>query len=137
MGTNYYFQEKPPCECCGRAFDMRHIGKSSAGWCFSLHAYPDEGIKELADWIKLWSAPGTKIITEYGDAMPPNQMLEVITKRGPRPRESVPCGYTSWDSFHNLNDSQDGPNGLLRHRLDSHCIGHGNGTYDLIVGEFS
>ena len=30
-----------------------------------------------------------------------------------------------------------GPNGLLRHRIGEHCIGHGDGTWDLIRGEFS
>lgn len=137
MGTNYYLQEKPPCECCGRAFDMRHIGKSSFGWCFSLHVYPDEGINDLADWIKLWSTPGTKILTEYGDVMSHGQMIKLITDRGPREKEKVPLGYPSWEEFYRINDCQDGPGGLLRRRLGPFCIGHGPGTYDLIVGEFS
>lgn len=137
MGTNYYFQEKPPCECCGRAFNMRHIGKSSGGWCFSLRVYPDEGINELADWIKLWSTPGSRIEDEYGDVVTTDEMLAAITDRCSMVKKRVPYGYTSLEEFHRRNDSQDGPNGLFRSRIGSRCIGHGIGTYDLIVGEFS
>ena len=37
MGTNYYWQESEPCAACGRGYEQVHVGKSSAGWCFSLH----------------------------------------------------------------------------------------------------
>jgi hypothetical protein len=30
-----------------------------------------------------------------------------------------------------------GPNNLVRHTLEHHCIKHGNGTWDCIIGEFS
>ena len=50
--------------------------------------------------------------------------------------ETTPMSYDSWDEFHRRNNSEKGPVGLLRHRLDSRCIGHG-GTWDLIIGEFS
>lgn len=36
------------------------------------------------------------------------------------------------------NSAIPGPNGLARHRIDHrHCVGHGDGTYDLIKGDFS
>jgi len=111
MGTNYYLTEES-CPHCGRSGERLHIGKSSAGWCFALHVTDD--IKSLADWQALWSKPGAKIVDEYGDAFTPEAMLAGITERswkGGEPR---------------------------RHPLDgSHCIGHGDGTYDLIPGEFS
>jgi hypothetical protein len=36
------------------------------------------------------------------------------------------------------NHAELGPNGLLRSKVDDvHCIGHGEGTYDYIAGDFS
>jgi hypothetical protein len=112
-----------------------HIGKSSAGWCFSLHV--DDSVRSLDDWRKEWSKPGTRIVDEYGGEVTREDMERTITDRQGR----------GWDDrnwpeaesrFHAHNYSQRGPNGLLRHRLDdSHCIGHGDGTYDLITGDFS
>jgi hypothetical protein len=46
MGTNYYVAYDY-CRHCGRFDEEFHIGKSSAGWCFSLRVYEDKG---LTDW---------------------------------------------------------------------------------------
>ena len=47
-------------------------------------------------------------------------------------------GYDSWEEFHRRNNSEIGPNGLLRHKVTgNHCVGHGDGTYDYIKGVFS
>jgi hypothetical protein len=136
MGTNYYHHEKPPCPTCGHAEETRHIGKSSAGWCFSLHIYPDAGIDNLAAWEARWSSGVIK--NEYGDTITPERMRQAITERGPGRSNDHPYGYADWEQFHAMNRSQSGPNGLLRHQIDErHCIGHGEGTWDLIVGEFS
>lgn len=139
MGTNYYL-ESDVCPTCKRHGERLHIGKSSAGWCFSLHVDAQEGITSLADWQARWAKPGVRIVDEYAREITPDQMLATITKRGrDRPREDKPYGYSSWAEFHRRNYSQDGPNGLLRHSvaLDNRCIAHGDGTYDLIIGEFS
>jgi len=116
MGTNYYLkeEEKPACECCKRPYvsNILHIGKSSFGWCFSLHVIPIEGINSLDDWKARWSQPDTSIENEYGDRVTPDDMLRKITQRGD-------------------------PLVLKRHRIGDHCIGHGPGTWDLIPGEFS
>lgn len=110
MGTNYYLLGDT-CQHCGRSDERLHIGKSSAGWCFALHVTDD--IKSLADWQELWSKPAAKIVDEYGDAIEPAAMLAKITERSH-------------------------PHGLSRHDIDDrHCVAHGNGTYDLIRGEFS
>jgi hypothetical protein len=114
MGTNYYWEPKPPCECCGRPFERVHIGKSSCGWAFALHvADPkcewDDTPKSLEDWQNKWVVG--RILDEYGTQHAPEDMLSEILDR------SHPCG--------------------LMHHADGHCIGHGDGTYDLIVGEFS
>lgn len=114
MGTNYYLHKKEDCECCGRPFPPLHIGKSSGGWCFSLHVIPEDNIRTLDDWRHLWMAEGTLIRNEYGERISVDEMEKTITKR-------------SWRG-----------NFPTRHDLDGyHCIGHGEGTWDYIVGEFS
>lgn len=113
MGTNYYLEEKPPCESCGRPFERLHIGKSSAGWVFALHVIPGE-IDSLKDWQLRWVKPGVRIVDEYGRQFSPEDMLLIITARlrgDDRLMRSVPG--------------------------KGHCVGHGDGTWDLIDGEFS
>ena len=41
--------------------------------------------------------------------------------------------------WYRSNSAEPGPNDLARHSMkyDSHCIGHGDGTYNLIKGVFS
>jgi hypothetical protein len=135
MGTNYYHHEKPPCPTCGHEGDEpRHIGKSSAGWCFSLHVHPEDGINNLADWKARWAAGIIK--DEYGDTITAEDMEHRITRRG-RPTKGKPLGYANWTDFHARNYSEPGPENLLRHQIDGRrCIGHGEGTWDLLVGEF-
>ena len=114
MGTNYYLHTKPDCECCGRPFDALHVGKSSGGWCFSLHVMPEDGINTLDDWRELWRKAEATIRNEYGELIPAGEMERIITNR--KWRGGFP----------------------LRHELDGrHCIGYGDGTWDYITGEFS
>ena len=139
MGTNYYLHVKPDCECCGRPFDALHIGKSSGGWCFSLHVLPEDGINSLDDWRALWSAPGAIVRNEYGDTVSIEEVESVITDRCSAKGfdDAAWPGYHNEQHFHNLNHSERGPNGLLRHRVGPHCLGHGEGTWDYLPGEFS
>jgi hypothetical protein len=111
MGTNYYLEETPPCECCKRPYDSIHIGKSSAGWVFSLHVIPGE-IENLDQWKERWSKEGVRIFDEYGERFTPDEMLHVITNRNH-------------------------PRGLLRHEVGRRLYRHGEGTWDYILGEFS
>lgn len=112
MGTNYYL-EKDKCACCGRSNEI-HIGKSSVGWCFSLRIYPDDKIDSLQDWLALFAKH--PIRNEYGDSVSAETMLACITERSH-------------------------PRGLSRHVFGDGCYGRrsrpGDGTYDLIEGEFS
>lgn len=108
MGTNYYLHRES-CAHCGRGDGPLHIGKSGAGWAFSLHVYPEDGIKDLGDWQALWGPPH-RIVNEYRDEVTPADMLASIAERPPT---------------------------CLRHTVDGFCIGHGAGTWDLMVGEFS
>jgi hypothetical protein len=94
-----------------------HIGKSSGGWVFGLHVDPELGINDLSDWVALWSKPGSKIVDEFGREVPPEEMLEVITKREWRGHElqrRVPREFP-WRVYPDP----------------------GGGTWDYMTGEFS
>ena len=76
MGTNYYWSEEAcqsPCKHC-RGGDRLHIGKSSGGWCFSLHVIPYEGINTLDDWKAKFALPGSEIVDEYGTRLTAEEM---------------------------------------------------------------
>ena len=140
MGTNYY-HEIGVCEHCGHAEHRRHIGKSSFGWCFSLHVEPDDHAfpHSWDEWQEEFISG--RIVDEYGEEVDTEDFYSVVTERS----HKIPfddCrwwrGYKDETHFHIHNCSQRGPNNLLRHRIDGrHCIGHGDGTWDLITGEFS
>lgn len=138
MGTNYYLETGEHCPTCGRGDEEElHIGKSSAGWCFSLHVIPDEGINSLSDWERVFNKG--VIFNEYQERITADDMLRIITRREREPAwDKKPPGYASWSEFHAMNHSQEGPKGMLRHAIDGrHCVGHGEGSWDLIAGEFS
>jgi hypothetical protein len=134
MGTNYHYHVRG--EAPGD--EGRHIGKSSAGWCFALHVYPDEGIKTLEDWKKLFSALGSRIENENEAEVTVEDMLKIITDRA-RPQLSVGRRSKKLQAEWNKhNNAIDGPNGLRRADLEKdRVIGHGQGTWDYFVGEFS
>ena len=140
MGTNYYLRSNR-CSHCGRSDETKkHIGKSSFGWAFSLHVYPDDGIRDLADWIPLFEDKKNHIEDEYGQEAPVQEMLDVIRQREAPDKnwDKVPSMYDSWEDFHRKNYSEKGPKGLVRSAVDNlRCVGHGEGTWDLFVGEFS
>ncbi len=136
MGTNYYMYENA-CDHCNRGDNKKHIGKSSAGWCFALRVYPEDGINTLEDWKKVLSGDKIIIKDEYGDIIQLAVLLSTITDRNwKRNWEQKPASYDSWKQFHAANYSERGPYGLLRSRIEATCIGHGDGTYDLINAEF-
>jgi hypothetical protein len=141
MGTNYYWiKEDTTCPHCGRRDPDEtsvHIGKSSCGWCFSLHVDPSIGIGSLDDWIERFDTGF--IEDEYGDRLSVGEMMSVIVDRYSDVLfdEKKWMGYRDEADFHLKNQSFRGPNNLLRHKIGRHCIGNGAGTWDLIVGEFS
>lgn len=141
MGTNYYLHEKE-CPTCGHCKEPKHIGKSSGGWCFSLHVMPEEGVNNLGDWMECWNVPGVVIRDEYGDVISPEDMYSIIIDRSWEDKNWEVSSwwdyhYKSEGEFHARNYSQRGPKGLLRHALGGRCVAHGEGTWDLITGEFS
>lgn len=117
MGTNYYLYRKPDCECCGRNDPPLHIGKSSGGWVFSLHVIPEEGINTLSDWAREFSSASAVIKDECDSLISAEEMLDIIKNRSPFGIDRKP---------------------LRRHEIDGRwCIGHGEGTWDYMPGEFS
>ncbi|SFK63759.1 hypothetical protein SAMN05216302_101131 [Nitrosomonas aestuarii] len=129
MGTNYYMHlGKDGDDEVNKIFDPVHIGKSSVGWCFSLHIYPDKGVSDLNDWEKLFCSDNASIRDEYGNVVTAEVMTDIITDR---------C-FNGNKTPGNLMHGQAGPNGLWRHRIDGDlCVGHGRGTWDLFAGDFS
>ena len=112
MGTNYYLNPEV-CPTCGHTKEGKHIGKSSAGWAFALHVYPDEEIHTLDDWRLLWNEPGARIVNEYEEPISVETMERIIVDR-------------VWNGQ------------MSRSKIDgTHCIGHGPGSWDYIVNELS
>lgn len=157
MGTNYYFRPDSPLNASirileeynennihakalellreAREAEEIHIGKSSGGWCFSLHV--TDTIRSLEDWKSTW-AEGGVIRDEYNVEYTPEEMLQVITGRSrPEPVKALDPYYKSVEDLLEKNHAELGPNNLLRHKIGPHCCGHGDGTWDLIEGEFS
>lgn len=128
MGTNYYWlpTEERECPTCHREHEGLHIGKSSAGWCFSLHVIPDLDLNTLADWMAKFSTGA--IFDENDKRISVEDMLVTITQRSwPHPRSNDPDNLSE-------NHAKVGPNNLRRH---AYCANPGDGTYDLCEGEFS
>lgn len=131
MSTNYYLK-LGLCPCCGSAREIMHIGLGAYGWCFSLHVEPKLAAfpKNLNDWVELFKLKESVIVDEYGEIISADEMLEIIMQRS-HPKEPVENSFLR-------NHAELGPNNLFRHKVDGlHCIAHGDGTYDLIIGEFS
>ena len=140
MGTNYYSVKRGVEELDGDAFwglregegdAVLHIGKSSGGWCFSLHIIPERGINDLWDWLDMFLDPDRIIINEYRDNIPISDMMRTITQRS-RPEPNF------WDDdTMQKNYAEPGPANLVRHQLGHGCVKHGIGTWDCIIGRFS
>ena len=135
MGRNFYFK-RTLCKWCGNS-DYKHIGKSSAGWNFSLHVYPDEGINDLQDWIDLWNKTWREeglepfIQDEYGSPITVEEILKIITERSWAGKKTDPRYFDQYTE-------RDPNSELLRRKIDGFsCIGHGSGPWDLLISDFS
>ena len=144
MGTNYYAvvgQQETICPHFDRPGHIEetrwHIGKSSFGWCFSLHVGSSEE-PHIPRTLEAWKdvfARCIRIEDEYGREYTPAEIERVVTER----RSPDALEGTERDpEWLRMNHAVPGPNGLARHYIDHyHCVGHGDGTYDLITGVFS
>ena len=134
MGTNYYFiEERDKCSCCGRSDEKEtHIGKSSYGWHFILRVYPNHHLNNYADWKTYLTSTCGRIIDEYGQRFQPSELFTIIENRSAE-KSSFLASLPNTDG-----DSEIGLNNLLRMKIDGRfCVGHGEGTYDYAIGDFS
>lgn len=136
MGTNYFsvrrgIEERDDWWDLRETEEVLHIGKSSAGWCFSLHIIPEMGINSLDDWIPVFIDPHRLIIDEYRDVIGLDKIMRVITCRG----RADPNTWS--DEMYRINHAVPGPGNLVRHSIEHGCVGHGPGTWDYIKGYFS
>lgn len=131
MGCNYYLRtgQSTCCSYCGSQIaEQIHIGKSSWGWCFALHV-TDE-IRSLDDWVEKFNEG--EIVDEYGESITAKDMIDIIK----RTRWKSPKSYPSATWYVN-NHAEPGPRNFARHQLGFNCVGHGEGCWDLIEGDFS
>jgi len=134
MGANYYLYA-PACSHCGHAKEPLHLGKSSTGWCFGLHVYPEQ---DLVDWQDIWARIiaveelGGFIQNENGETIDSGLFFTIVWDRGRKEPHSL-----QWLKG---NHAIPGPYGLARHIVDgNHCIGNAglDAPIDYFVGEFS
>ena len=93
--------------------------------------YPEHGVHELTDLLAFIGKK--RIEDEYGQIISREIFNEIVTERSWFETEDL---YRT-QAFLRQNHAVPGPKNLLRSKIDGqHCIGHGDGTYDLIVGEF-
>jgi len=105
-----------------------HIGKSSIGWCFSLHVIPEIGIHSFEGWVPILMNPERFIVDEYQKVISFMQLYSIIHDRKGENNftsEQLAANFAIQDA-----------SGLLRHEIGGNCIAHGPGTYDLMVGYF-
>lgn len=145
MGTNYYLISNGNLldRLAGKPEEELHIGKSSAGWCFSLHVIPELKINSLRDWYRLCRKDNNIIKNEYGDIVSLESLIQTITQRKSSHSSTSKLTYStlygeiSEQQYLDMNSAERGPNNLLRHKVGVSCIKHGTGTWDLICGDFS
>ena len=134
MGINFYLHINT-CDHCGRSEKTLHIGKSSTGWAFLLHVDPtgETCPRNWSEWAALIAKPGerNRVTDEDGREYTLPELVEVVMHRK---------GATTLETSNNTADGRwfDKSTHLWRVTVDGdRCIETGDGTYDLIVGEFN
>lgn len=86
MGINYYCETgrmlEVECDCGFRHMmpETLHIGKSSHGWKFALHAIPEKGLECWKDW-EVVLRDAKRIFDEDGDDVTFEDMRETVLHR--------------------------------------------------------
>jgi hypothetical protein len=134
MGTNYYiYVDTDDTSPDGVEVEKLHIGKSSAGWVFSLRVYADRGILSLYDWLPVLLNSQNVIRDEYGRNITAHDMLRTITMR----ERTEPVNWSELQF--EINQAEPGPCNLVRHREMSgygRKVTHGEGVWDYCDYEF-
>lgn len=131
-----------------------HIGKSSCGWCFTMHIIPELDINTWDDWQEYIMNHGIRICDEDDGDITMEELKDRVENRShDRPigkpddifekpaiaeKFDLYRGITTWGDFYRQNSAEPGPNNLLRHKIESGiCVAHGEGTWDYCEGSFS
>ena len=109
MSTNFYVKVKVK----PNYWELHHIGKRSAGWCFSLHAIPRLQLMGLGSWAYFLMGDNIdRIFDEYENDYLWTEMVQIIiddkTYKGTPPK---------------------------RHKSEM-VIGNGEEHYDILLGHF-
>lgn len=131
MGTNYYLTI---------GGNKLHLGKSSGGWVFALHVYPELGINNFEDMLTVIRTIDSLSVyrplsNEYDEPCSIDRFICTVTEREGK---YIPRSELKAENFYEQNHAEQGPKNLIRSKVDGrHCIGHGPGTYSYHIGEFS
>lgn len=101
MGTNYY-HHTDPCPTCGH-YEIRHIGKSSAGWAFVFRGYDD--VASFQDWRRILTYGGT-VVDQYDREVKLRYLLDLVAAKRDHANHAVQYpGPTTWldDEGHPFN----------------------------------
>lgn len=144
MGTNYYLYLKSDYEIIRNYFKVRknnnlfniieydllspiriNIGKSSSGWKFCLHIYPNHNINSFKDWYDILKNDEYIIVDEYNRVINLNEMINIITKK-PRVYKKEDTGKII-DNQYIVSEV-----GLLQHSYQGFIVVE-NETYDYLI----
>lgn len=146
--NNKYY---PTVEELNKEFYQKiHIGLSSIGRRFFLCRYPSENprfkdepwaqkwldapIDNLEDWIKLFNQEDTKIVSDCGEEVSPNEMLDIITNR--MKDENLTNCKDEWVDFPRDNNQYRVINGLIVHDESKERFGRPN-LIEIMPSEYS
>lgn len=81
MGRNFYWSDETQEERQEeREKHWLHIGKSSAGWLFSMHVIPSEDIESWNDWQSVLQASG-KIFDDSHNVVTFEELRQIVEDR--------------------------------------------------------
>lgn len=121
MSTRYYI-----CQEGQQAHEGVFFGKCAGGWTFAVKV--DETHTSLEDWQKEWSKSGNRILSEHGEEIRPEEMLNIILNRSTE--------YYYGGLVH-MPYAERGPGRLLRlKKCDRVSHAPNNATYDLCSGNW-
>jgi len=126
MGTNYYLKKDD---------ESIHIGKSSVGWAFLVNARPEDALMTWPDIlsdIQVKLSNGWKIFSEYEEEVSLEALRKTVEQR-PRWATEIDQDRLGPGCYY------DPKIGLARHCVtrEGRVTWNGEGTWDLIVAEFS